>query len=110
MSSGAMSIAAKPPAELAIDEPLVRALLLEQHPDLADLTLIEVGEGRDNTLFRLGDDLAVRLPRRAASAALIEQEQRWLPSFAPTLRLPIPLPSRVGRPTDRFPWCWSVVP
>src|SRR5258708_13047978 len=32
--------------------------------------------------------LAVRLPRRAASAALIEHEQRWLPRLSPRLPLP----------------------
>ena len=51
---------------------MVRALLEEQHMDLAHLPLVEIGEGWDNKLFRLGGDLVVRLPRRAASAALID--------------------------------------
>ena len=74
-----MTTRAKPAAEVTIDTSVVRALLEEQHADLAHLSLIEVGEGWDNKLFRLGQDLAVRIPRRAASAALIEHEQRWLP-------------------------------
>jgi aminoglycoside phosphotransferase (APT) family kinase protein len=92
-----------------IDISLVRALLLEQHADLLHLPLVDVGEGWDNRLFRLGDDLAIRLPRRAAAAALIEHEQRWLPVLAPRLPLPIPVPLRIGRPGCGFPWCWSVV-
>ena len=80
-----MTIRAKPTAEVAIDTSLVRALLQEQHADLAHFSLIEVGEGWDNKLFRLGEDLAVRVPRRAASAALIEHEQRWLPRLSPTI-------------------------
>ena len=106
----AARIRAKPKAEVAIDRSVVRALLQEQHADLAHLSLIEVGEGWDNKLFRLGEDLAVRVPRRAASAALIEREQRWLPRLSPRLPLPVPAPLRVGRPGSGFPWSWSVVP
>jgi aminoglycoside phosphotransferase (APT) family kinase protein len=77
-----MTTGPKPPAEVTIDPSLVRALLQEQHTDLAQLALIDIGEGWDNKLFRLCDALAVRLPRRAASAALIEHEQRWLPRLS----------------------------
>src|SRR5205807_1749351 len=76
----------------------------------AHLPLIEIGEGWDNKLFRLGDDLAVRLPRRATSAALIEQEHRWLPLLSGRLPLPVPVPLRVGHSGCGFPWSWSVVP
>jgi aminoglycoside phosphotransferase (APT) family kinase protein len=100
----------KPPPDIAIDQSLVRALLLEQHADLAHLPLIAIGEGWDNSMFRLGDALAVRLPRRAASAVLIENEQRWLPELSRRLPLPIPVPVRIGRPGCGFPWSWSVVP
>ena len=99
-----------PGAEVAIDSSLVRALLDEQHADLAPRTLVEAGEGWDNKLFRLGDDLVVRLPRRQVAAALIEHEQRWLPVLAPYLPLPISAPVRVGRPGCGFPWAWSVAP
>jgi hypothetical protein len=56
-----------PPADARIDVALVRALLSEQHPQLARLRLLEHAEGWDNRLFRLGGDLVVRLPRRAWS-------------------------------------------
>ena len=104
-----MSIGRKPAAEMSIDEALVRDLFREQHPDLADLALIDVGEGWDNKLFRLGDELAVRLPRRAIAAPLIDQEQRWLPDLSSQLPVPIPAPVRIGRPGCGFPWSWSVV-
>ena len=104
-----MTIGTKPPAEVAIDLALVRALIEEQHPNLASLALTDIGDGWDNKLFRLGDELLVRVPRRAASAALVEHEQRWLPRLSPSLPLPIPVPVRVGRPGCGFPWSWSVV-
>jgi aminoglycoside phosphotransferase (APT) family kinase protein len=100
----------KPRAEVDIDASLVRRLLCEQHPDIADLALTEIGEGWDNTLFRLGSDLAVRLPRRAVSAVLIEHEQRWLPILSSRLPLSIPAPVRIGAPGCGYPWSWSVVP
>ena len=92
----------QPPAEAAIDIALVRALLQEQHPDLAELSLVDAGEGWDNRIFRLGEELAVRLPRRAASAPLIAHEQRWLSILAPCLPLPVPTTTRVGRPDVDF--------
>lgn len=97
-----------PPAEARIDIALARALLEEQHCDLAGLPLVDGGEGWDNRTFRLGDHLAVRLPRRTVSAPLIEREQRWLPVLAPHLPLPVPNPIRIGVAGCGFPWPWSV--
>jgi aminoglycoside phosphotransferase (APT) family kinase protein len=87
-----------PSAEFALDRAFVTGLLTEQHPDLAHLPLQAVDAGWDNALFRLGDDLAVRLPRRALAAPLILHEQRWLPHLAKRLTLPIPAPVRIGTP------------
>ena len=103
-----MTIGSKPQVEVVIDESLVRALLQEQHEDLAHLPLDAAGEGWDNRLFRLGDDLVVRLPRRAIAAALIERELRWLPLLSPRLPLPIPVPLRGGQPGCGYPWAWSI--
>jgi len=105
-----MTIGSKPQAEIAIDESLARALLQEQHEDLAHLPLVDAGEGWDNRLFRLGRDLVVRLPRRAIAAALIERELQWLPRLSPRLPLPVPVPLRSGRPGGAFPWSWCITP
>lgn len=104
-----MTIGTKPAADLIVDPALVRALLQEQHPDLGHLVPVKVAEGWDNILLRLGDDLAVRLPRRAAAATLIEHEQRWLPQLSPRLPVPVPVPVRVGVPGPILGWSWSVV-
>src|SRR5262245_9334742 len=105
-----MTVRTKPGADVIIEPSLVRALLQEQHPDLAHLLPVMAAEGWDNVLFRLGDELAVRLPRRAASAALIEHEHRWLPHLSEQLPLPVPAPVRIGVPSPMFGWAWSVVP
>lgn len=74
------------------------------------MTLDLCDAGWDNVMWRLGDDLAVRLPRRKIAAPLIETELRWLPELANHLPLPVPVPLRRGRPSGGYPWYWSVVP
>lgn len=64
--------------------------------------------GFDNTIWRLGADLVVRIPRREVAVRLIESEQRWLPELASRLPLLIPTPLRVGVPSDLFPWPWTI--
>lgn len=98
-----------PPAEVEIDEALVRDLLADQHPDLAGLPIRHVDSGWDNAMFRLGEELCLRLPRRTVAARLILNEQRWLPLLAPRLPLPIPAPVRIGAPGAGYPWSWSVI-
>jgi len=93
-----------------IDVELVRRLLRDQHPDLAELALEPAGRGWDNATFRLGDELAVRLPIRGLCAHLVEHEQRWLPVMTPGLPLPVPVPVRTGRPGLGYDWPWSIVP
>jgi aminoglycoside phosphotransferase (APT) family kinase protein len=52
----------------------------------------------------------VRLPRRTVAVELLANEQRWLPSFAARLPLPVPAPVAIGLPGNVFPWPWSVAP
>lgn len=99
-----------PPAEVSIDRSLVAGMLADQHPDLAWLPIAAVDAGWDNAIFRLGEHLAARLPRRAAAAPLIVHEQTWLPRLAGQLALPVPAPCRSGGPGRGYPWRWSIVP
>ena len=103
-------ITKRPEAEVVVDTETVRALLRTQHPDLCDLPLAEVAVGWDNFIFRLGETMAVRLPRRAASATLLEHEQHWLPIIARHLPISVPAPLRIGTPGEQYPWQWSIVP
>jgi aminoglycoside phosphotransferase (APT) family kinase protein len=101
---------AEPQPEVEVTPDLARALLRDQHPDLAGLPIAVAENGWDNAMLRLGDALALRLPRRGAAAALILTEQTWLPRLAPGLPLPTPEPVRVGEPGRGYPFRWSVVP
>lgn len=104
------AIIGSPPAELKIDEALIRALLTDQAPDLAGQALTFVEEGFDNATWRIGETQALRIPRRAVAAQLIRHEQRWLSQLAPSLPLSVPTPQLIGHPTDFYPWPWSLVP
>ena len=97
-----------PEAEVNIGESLIAELLADQHPELAGLDLLEVASGFDNSIWRLGSDLVVRLPRRAAAVPLMLNELKWLPRFAPQLPLTISAPIRRGEPSALFEWPWSV--
>lgn len=96
--------------ESPVDDALVRALLVEQHPDLAELPVSLFAAGWDNAIYRLGDELAVRIPLREMSAPLVANEQDWLAVLAPDLPVPVPAPVRRGEPGCGYPWRWSVVP
>ena len=97
-----------PAAEVEVDVELVRDLLSEQHPDLAELPLTLVANGWDNAVYRLGDDMSVRLPRRQLGADLVANETRWLPEVAERLPLPVPVPLHVGDPARGYPWRWTI--
>lgn len=97
-------------AEVEVTEDLVRALLVAQAPRYAALPLTPLGQGWDNEMFRLGQALAVRAPRRAAGAALLGHEIRWLPILGPHLPAPVPTPVFAGEPQGAYPFPWSIVP
>jgi aminoglycoside phosphotransferase (APT) family kinase protein len=95
--------------ELAIDPALVRRLLTQQFPDWADLPLSRVEPaGTVNAIFRLGDDLSVRLARRNGPTGPGGKEAEWLPALAPALPLEVPVPVAQGRPDGDYPWFWDV--
>lgn len=104
-----MTLDSRPAAEVHIDTRLVRRLVATQFPQWADLSLTPVdAAGWDNCVYRLGTELAVRLPRRALGAAHLQRERRWLPVLAPRLPLPVPVPLAEGVPAEGYPWPWTV--
>ena len=84
-------------------------LVAGQFPQWASLPVTPVAlDGWDNTTFRLGDELSIRLPSADRYVAQVGKEHRWLPVLAPNLPLPIPVPVAMGCPSDEFPRPWSV--
>src|SRR5262245_57570040 len=95
--------------EFDIDSVLVKRLLTEQFPHLADgsLTLIR-STGTVNAIYRLGADLCVRLPRLQEWSDSIGREWTWLPKLAPHISLNIPMPLARGKPTQAYPYPWAI--
>ena len=95
--------------EVETDVSLVRRLLAAQFPLWAELPTEPVDSaGTDNAIYRLGDDMAVRLPRLEGAIGPLENEHRWLPRSEPLLPLAIPVPLAKGAPGEGYPWHWSV--
>ena len=103
-----------PAGKMHVDEVDTRAslvvqLLTMQFPQWADLPIEPVrSAGTDNTLYRLGDDMVVRLPRIHSATGQVDKEHQWLPRLAPFLPLTIPIPLAKGKPGEGYPWHWSV--
>lgn len=95
--------------EADIDAPLVRRLLAAQFPHWAGLAVEPVdSNGTVNAIYRLGDDMAVRLPRIEGGVEDVRREALFLPRLAPSLPLAIPAPLGMGEPGEGFPWPWYV--
>jgi aminoglycoside phosphotransferase (APT) family kinase protein len=88
---------------------LAGRLIGRQFPRWAGLPIARVrSAGTDHAIYRLGDDMAVRLPRHARAAAAVAKEHRLLPVLAPQLPLAIPAPLGHGAPDGEYPYPWSV--
>ena len=95
--------------EVHTDVSLVRRLIAVQFPRWAGLPVTALrSAGTDNALFRLGDDLVVRLPRIKSATNQVYKEHQWLPRLAPFLPLAVPAPLAMGEPGEGYPWSWSV--
>lgn len=88
---------------------LVRRLVADQFPRWAHLPVTPgPAGGTDHHLFRLGDDLLVRMPKIVWAQDQASSDARWLPVLAPHLPLRLPVPEAVGEPGEGFPFRWSV--
>jgi aminoglycoside phosphotransferase (APT) family kinase protein len=104
MSAGQMH-----PGMHPVDDELVRRLIAGQFPQWAGLAVRRWASGGTvNAMYRLGDDLVVRLPLVQGGAKDVSREQEWLPRLAPRLPARIPEVLGTGEPAHGYPWPWSV--
>ncbi len=96
--------------ELETDDTLVRRLLAAQFPQWAELRIEALPSGgTDNAIYRLGDELSVRLPRRRDwNVGSLDKEFEWLPKLAPLLPLAVPTPVARGAPGEGYPHEWAI--
>jgi aminoglycoside phosphotransferase (APT) family kinase protein len=99
------------PGEVATDAEQVHGLIADQFPQWADRCVTAIPHtGTDHALYRLGDDLLVRLPRIAWAVDQVATDYQWLPVIARYVSAPVPVPVARGGPGRGFPWPWLVVP
>ncbi|XVV39581.1 aminoglycoside phosphotransferase family protein [Streptomyces sp. CA-100214] len=92
-----------------IGEALVRRLVDSQFSQWAGMGLKLLDPaGSDHVIYRLGEDLSVRLPRHSGAIGQARKELQWLPRLAPHLPLAVPVPVGVGEPDFGYPWPWAV--
>ncbi|MEV0173706.1 aminoglycoside phosphotransferase family protein [Streptomyces sp. NPDC050803] len=95
--------------EVETDADLVRRLLRAQFPQWADLPITRLASGGTvNAIYRLGEELTVRLPLQPGGAEAVALEARLLPRLAPLLPLRIPEVVATGAPGEGYPLAWSV--
>ena len=98
------------PDQIDTDERLARRLIADQFPHWADLPVTAVPtSGTENAIYRLGDEMCVRLPYRSVRDDQIAKLERWPPRLAPHLPLRIPEVLARGVPTEEYPAAWSIV-
>ncbi len=97
-------------AQIVVTAELARALIEDQFPALAPVTLEPLGEGWDNTAYKANGAYVFRFPRREWVVALLETESRVLPVIAPRVPLSVPCPCFVGRPSDAFRYPFAGYP
>ena len=95
--------------EIHTDAALVHRLLTRQFPQWAGLSVTPIPSyGTDHDIYRLGEDLGLRLPRIGSASGQAVQEAEWLPRLAPRLPLAVPTPVALGRPDAGYPFTWAV--
>jgi len=90
--------------ERVVGPEMAQALLEAQFPDLQPARVEPLGQGFDNTAYLVNGAWVFRFPRRQIAVPLMEREPRLLPFIAPRLPLRVPVPERVGRASEAFPW------
>ncbi|MFD7700925.1 aminoglycoside phosphotransferase family protein [Streptomyces caelestis] len=97
------------PGTQPVDVGLVRRLVAGRFPQWAGLAVERFPSGGTvNAMYRLGDDMVVRLPLVQGGADDVLVERTWLPRLAPHLPTAVPEVLGEGRPAEGYPWPWSV--
>ncbi len=95
--------------EVAVNEELVRELLRSQFPEWAALPLRPVpSTGTDNVIYRLGDEMGIRLPRIHGAVGQIAKESAWLERLSKHVPVELPLPLAEGAAGSGYPYPWLV--
>ena len=97
------------PDQVMTSDALARRLVASQFPQWAHLPVVAIRSmGTDHDIYRLGENLAIRLPKIAWAEGQARFESVWLPRLAPRLPLAVPEPLALGEPEGGYPFAWSI--
>jgi aminoglycoside phosphotransferase (APT) family kinase protein len=86
----------------------VAGLVAEQFPQWRDLPVRAVAsDGTVNALFRLGEEIVLRLPLQSARRNALIAEQDAARRIAPHVPLEVPTPLAIGEPGGGYPFPWA---
>jgi aminoglycoside phosphotransferase (APT) family kinase protein len=99
--------------DVAVSDELARVLINEQYPDYAELALERLRcAGTVNVIFRLGEGLCARFPRRAgdtnATRAALERQADRAAEFADCSPVNAPRPVAIGAPAHGYRMAWTI--
>ncbi|MCF6767594.1 aminoglycoside phosphotransferase family protein [Thiotrichales bacterium 19S11-10] len=88
---------------------LAKKLIHIQFPEYDNLPIVPViKQGHDNKTYRVGSDMLIRMPTAESYALKVPIEQELLPKLAKHLSVEIPIPIKMGLPTDDYPYPFSI--
>jgi aminoglycoside phosphotransferase (APT) family kinase protein len=90
--------------ERVVGEAEAAELIGEQFSHLRDARIEQLATGWDNTVYLVDGRWIFRFPRREIAVAGVEREIAVPPHLSRRLRLPIPVPELVGRPSASYRW------
>ena len=95
--------------EIEVDQVTVKNLIRAQFPEWSHLPIKKLKtSGTVNTIFKLGHDLSIRIPKLPLGVQQIEKEHKWLHELQNSLTLKIPRIIKIGRPNHALPWKWAI--
>jgi aminoglycoside phosphotransferase (APT) family kinase protein len=99
--------------QLPVEVGVVRALIIDQFPRWRHEPLVPIqSDGTVNAIFRLGENLAVRMPIRPAdpdgAVRRLRADAARLAEISAVCPFPTPRPIAIGLPGDGYPMPWSI--
>lgn len=88
---------------------LVRGLLRDQYPELAEVDIGRYYEAGDHLSIRLGDHFGMQLAMSPAIDPYFKRSFPLVTEAAGAWSFPVSIPLFLGAPTDDFPYHWDIV-
>jgi aminoglycoside phosphotransferase (APT) family kinase protein len=94
-------------ADIDISEAAIRNILANQFPQLIIVSIKLIGEGWDNRVYLVNEQIIFRFPRRKVAVELITRENKLLPNLPQFCDLTIPIPIFIGQASADYPYIFQ---